>query len=278
MLTLFQSLVLGLVQGVTELFPISSLGHSVILPTLLGWNINQTDPAFVTFIVVTHLATALVLLAFFARDWWQIIAGMWRSVVEREIRSDNVSGKIGWLLVVSSIPAGLLGILFEKQLSALFAYPFYAGIFLIGNGILLYATELFIHKRQGTEEVFGLSFPKALGIGFMQSLALFPGFSRTGASLAGSVLAGLTRENAARYAFLLATPIIFAAALLKIPKLSLSGESVDLASFGIGALAAGMGAYFSIRFLTRYFKANTLTPFALYCVLIGFIAVLVILH
>lgn len=279
MLTIFQSLVLGLLQGVTELFPISSLGHSVILPSLLGWRVDQTNPAFVTFIVVTHLATALVLLLFFWDDWRKIIAGIFRSLSQRQIRTEDTYAKIGWLLVVSSVPVGVLGILFEKQFSALFAFPFFAGLFLIGNSIMLYGAELLIRKRASLgdvsyERVAQMSWAKAIGIGFMQSLALFPGFSRTGASLSGSLLAGLSHEDAARYAFLLATPIIFAAGILKIPELSLSGEIVNIWSFVVGAAAAAAAAYVSVRFLVRYFKTNTLTPFALYCAAIGLVVVL----
>lgn len=279
MLTIFQSLVLGLLQGVTELFPISSLGHSVILPSLLGWQIDQSNPAFVTFIVVTHVATAIVLFFFFWEDWKRIIAGIFRSLAKRQIRTEDTYAKIGWLLIVSSVPVGIFGILFEKQFSALFAFPFFAGLFLIGNGIMLYGAELLIRKRASFgdfnyERVARMTWLKATGIGLMQSLALFPGFSRTGASLSGSLLAGLSHEDAARYAFLLATPIIFAAGLLKIPELSLSGQSVDVWSFVVGAAAAAAAAYVSVRFLTRYFKTNTLMPFALYCAAIGLVVVL----
>lgn len=279
MLTIFQSLVLGLLQGVTELFPISSLGHSVILPSLLGWHVDQSNPAFVTFIVVTHVATAIVLFFFFLEDWKRIIAGIFRSLAERQIRTEDTYAKIGWLLIVSSVPVGIFGILLEKQFSALFAYPFFAGLFLIGNGIMLYGAELLIRKRPSVgdfnyQRVARMSWLKATGIGLMQSLALFPGFSRTGASLSGSLLAGLSHEDAARYAFLLATPIIFAAGLLKIPELSLSGDSVNIWSFVVGAAAAAAAAYVSVRFLTKYFKTNTLTPFALYCAAIGLVVVL----
>jgi undecaprenyl-diphosphatase len=218
MLNLFQSVILGLLQGVTELFPISSLGHTVILPSLLGWRIDQYDPAFLTFIVVTHLATALVLLGFFWEDWLKIIAGIFRSLQRRSIDVDDTYARLGWLLVVSSVPVGLLGILFEKSLSALFAVPLYAGLF--GNGVLLYGTELLIRQRPSQEKhsyerVARMSWADAVKVGLMQSLALLPGFSRTGATLAGSLLVGLSHQDSSRYAFLLATPIIFAAAELR---------------------------------------------------------------
>jgi undecaprenyl-diphosphatase len=267
MITTLQSFILGLLQGVTELFPISSLGHSVILPSLLHWKLNQSDPAFVTFIVVTHLATAIVLLVYFWSDWWKIIGSMLRS-------------KVGWRIVVASIPVGVLGILFEKEFSALFALPLFAAMFLIGNGLMLYTAERLIRRRP-QQAVFSyariarMSWLDALKVGFMQCLALFPGFSRTGASLVGGLLAGLSHEDAMRFAFLLATPIIFAAALLKIPELTLSGQNVSITPFIIGAVTAGVGAYFSVRFLTKYFETKTLVPFAWYCVLFGAFAVVV---
>src|SRR5271166_5972841 len=265
MLNLFQSLVLGLLQGVTELFPISSLGHTVILPSLFGWRIDQYDPAFLTFIVVTHLATALVLLGFFWDDWVKIIAGILRSLQRRSIDVEDTYGRIGWLLVVSSIPVGLLGILFEKSLSALFA-------------VLLYATEMLLRRRpklekHSYERVARMTWTDAVKVGLMQCLALLPGFSRTGASLAGSLVVGLSHEDAARYAFLLATPIIFAAAVLKIPELTLSGEPLSLAPFAVGAVASAAGAYVSVRYLTVYFKTRTLIPFAWYCLAAGLFAV-----
>lgn len=278
MLSVTQSLVLGLLQGVTELFPVSSLGHSVIFPTLVGWRVDQHDPTFLTFIVVTHLATALVLFLFFFDDWKRILGGMLRSLRIREIRADDTYARIGWLLVVSSVPVGILGILFEKQFSALFAVPFFAGLFLIGNGILLYGAELLVRRRpheetHSYERVARLSWGQAIKVGLMQCLALFPGFSRTGATLAGGLLVGFSHQDAARYAFLLATPIIFAAGVLKIPELLLSGESFSVTPFVIGALAAAAGAYVSVRYLTRYFQTKTLTPFAFYCLAVGGLAV-----
>jgi undecaprenyl-diphosphatase len=174
----------------------------------------------------------------------------------------------------------VLGILFEKEFSALFALPLFAAMFLIGNGLMLYTAERLIRRRP-QQAVFSyariarMSWLDALKVGFMQCLALFPGFSRTGASLVGGLLAGLSHEDAMRFAFLLATPIIFAAALLKIPELTLSGQNVSITPFIIGAVTAGVGAYFSVRFLTKYFETKTLVPFAWYCVLFGAFAVVV---
>ena len=268
-----QALLLGLLQGITELFPVSSLGHSVILPKLLGWNIDQSDPSFLFFLVVTHLATSLVLFVFFWREWLTILRGMFRSLQNRVISNDDVPAKIGWLLVVSTIPAGVLGLLFEDTLKKLFATPLIASIFLMMNGLLLWGVEV-LRKRSvatsGDIYIARMTWSQAVRVGLMQCLALLPGFSRTGATLAGGLFVGLSHEDAARYSFLLATPIIFAASALKIPELMASG--MDEHAIAVGALSAAVGAYLSVRFLTNYFKTNTLKPFAVYCFCAGLLA------
>jgi undecaprenyl-diphosphatase len=277
-----QAAILGLLQGVSELFPISSLGHSVILPQLLGWDIHQNDPYFITFLVATHLATALVLLAFFWRDWVRIVRGVWRSLAEREIAPDNVDGRLGWLLVVGTIPAGLLGLLFEDSLRSVFASAQSAAAFLVANGVMLYGAELLRRRAPVTEPgsshegaagdariAHTTSWTGALGVGAAQALALIPGFSRSGASMAGGLLVGLSNEDAARLSFLLATPIIGAAAALKLPELlGPEGDGVRGPAL-LAALCAALTAYLSVRFLMRYFETNRLTPFAIYCVLAG---------
>ena len=280
MLTYLQSIVLGGLQGVTELFPISSLGHSVILPALLGWNIDQQSDSFLVFLVVTHLATALVLLAFFASDWILIVKGIFRSLKNRRIDPSDTYERLAWLLVVATFPAGILGLLFEDQLRTLFASGRVAAAILILNGALLYGSELLKRRRHakasaGDAAIASLSWGQAVGIGFMQSLALLPGFSRTGASLAGGLGAGLEHTSAARFAFLLATPIIFAAAVLKLPDLFFA-QSYSLGPIFAGVAAAALGAYLSVKFLTRYFRTNTLTPFAIYCACAGAFAFLIL--
>ena len=219
-----QAILLGLLQGFAELVPISSLGHSVIVPQLLGWNIHQNDAYFIDFLVATHLATALVLLVFFWRDWVRIVKGLWRSLQEREIAPDNTDGKLGWLLVIGTIPAGILGLLFENALRDVFASGKSASFFLILNGIMLYGAERL--RRRAPEAVSSdgeesdrriagvLRYVHSVFVGATQSLALIPGFSRSGASMAGGLLVGLNNEDAARFSFLLATPIIGAAAVL----------------------------------------------------------------
>lgn len=276
MISYVQALILGLLQGLTELFPISSLGHSVILPKLLGWSIAQQDPFFVVFLVATHLATALVLVGLFWTDWRAVVCGLWRSLVEREVRSDDEAAKLGWLLVVGTIPVGILGLLLEEPLRSVFASARSAAFFLILNGLMLFLAERFRRRRPGTEKedssnrhLAQLSWWQAIGVGTIQAIALIPGFSRSGASMAGGILIGLSNEDAARYSFLLATPVIGAAALLKLPELFQPANRLFIGPAIIGSISAAIAAYLAVRFLLRYFKTNRLTPFALYCVLIG---------
>ncbi|MGZ4269901.1 MAG: undecaprenyl-diphosphate phosphatase [Solirubrobacteraceae bacterium] len=271
-----QAAVLGLLQGFSELFPISSLGHSVVLPRTLGWNIHQNDDYFLTFLVATHFATALVLFAFFFADWMRILAGMGRSLRDREIRDPHA--KLGWLLVVGTIPAGLLGLALEHPLRSVFASAQSAAFFLMLNGVMLFGAERLRRRapvpgdaagEPDTEVAGRLSYRASLGIGAAQAIALVPGFSRSGASMSGGLVAGLSNEYAARFSFLLATPVIGAAALLKLPDLFGSkGDGVRGPAF-VGALCAAVTAYLSVRFLMRFFETNRLTPFAWYCVVVG---------
>jgi len=283
MITYFQAIVIGLLQGISELFPISSLGHSVILPKLLGWNINQSDPFFLTFLVATHLATATVLFVFFWKDWINIIKGLGRSLRDRQIKNDDTWAKLGWLLVIGTIPAGILGLLFKENLQSLFASPKSAALFLILNGAVLYGAEILRKKapqnkdgHESYQNIAKLSWWQATKVGLSQILALIPGLSRSGSTMAGSLLVGLSNEDAARFSFLLATPIIGAAAALSLPDFfkpqnySLIGPSIA------GGLAAALAAYFSVKFLVKYFHTNKLTPFAIYCVAGGIIYSLIL--
>jgi len=270
--------VLGLLQGVSELFPVSSLGHSVILPKLLGWNIHQNDKYFITFLVATHLATALVLLGFFWRDWVRIIKGLGRSLRDRGIDPADTDAKLGWLLVIGTIPAGILGLLLEHALRHAFASARSAAFFLILNGFLLYGAELLRRRAPQVDEdddariARQMSWRGAFGVGAAQALALIPGFSRSGATMGGGLLVGLSNKDAARFAFLLATPIIGAAAVLKLPDLFGSqGDGVRGQAL-VGALCSAVTAYLAVRFLMRFFETNTLVPFAVYCVAAGLAA------
>ena len=276
MISYFQAILLGLLQGFAELFPISSLGHTVLIPAVLHWQIDRGSDAFLAFLVLTHLATALVLLGFFWRDWVKIVVGLLRSLRDREIRPDDTYAKLGWLIVVSTIPAGFIGLLFQEALQALFATATVVAIALILNGVLLYGVELL--KRRHVDEgppddtkLAGLSWRQAVLIGLAQCLALIPGFSRTGSAMAGGLLSGLSHENAGRYSFLLATPIILAAAVLKVPDLFANGGQGAGEAFA-GAICAAISAFFSVRFLVKYFETQSLRPFAIYCAIAGIVA------
>ena len=271
----FQGAMLGLLQGVSELFPVSSLGHSVILPRLVGWHIHQNDPFFITFLVATHLATAIVLLLFFRSDWWRIVKGIGRSLRDRGIAPEDTDAKLGWLLVVGTIPAGILGILLQDKLRSVFASAQSAAIFLFLNGLLLYGAE---RLRRRAPQVEGdddariakqVSWRSATLVGAAQALALIPGFSRSGATMGGSLLVGLSNRVAARFAFLLATPIIGAAAVLKLPDLAGKSGNGVRGPAAVGAVCAALTAYLAVRYLMRYFETKTLTPFAIYCAAAG---------
>ena len=239
LITYFQAVVIGLLQGITELFPISSLGHAVILPKLVGWDLNQDKPYFLAFLVATHLATATVLFLFFLPEWLRVLRGLGRSLRDRQISPGDADARLAWLLVVGTIPAGLIGLIFEHKLRSLFASPTAAAAFLTANGLILFAAEYLRRRAPGADErarelehvpqsetsseadkrLATLGFREAVGVGTAQAAALFPGISRAGVTIGGGLFVGLTHEDAARYAFLLATPIIGAAALLKLPDL-----------------------------------------------------------
>ncbi len=282
MLTYTQAIILGALQGATELFPVSSLGHSVILPQLLGWNVDQNADFFLSFLVAAHLATSLVLFAFFFKDWVKIIKGLFRSLLRFRIEPGDTYARLGWLLVAATVPAGLLGLALERKLKLLFAAPALVASMLILNGILLYGAE-FLRSKGGCaaearsdEALSGLSWKKALKVGLAQCLALIPGFSRTGATVGGGLLVGLDHKSAARFSFLLATPIIFAAAALKLPGLAKTASPHSLGVTLAGAIVAAIAAYLSVRFLTKYFETKTLKPFAAYCIVAGLLSLIVL--
>jgi undecaprenyl-diphosphatase len=277
MLSIFQAIIIGLVQGFTELFPVSSLGHSVILPKILHWNIQQTDPHFLTFLIATHLATAIVLFLFFWHDWVKILKGLIRSIRSRQIAKDDTYARLGWLLVAGSIPAGILGLLFEKSLRHAFASARIAAAFLIVNGVILWTADYLraraITRRErnttSDEKLVRLRFSQAFLIGLAQAAALLPGISRSGSAMAGGLRAGLDYENAARFSFLLATPIIGAAAVLKLPELFSPDAASIRSAIIVGSLCAAASAFVSVKFLVRYFETRTLKPFAIYSVIAG---------
>jgi undecaprenyl-diphosphatase len=270
----FQAIVLGLLQGIAEPFPISSLGHSVILPRLVGWNIHQNDPYFIDFLVAVHLATAVVLFVFFFKDWVRIVRGLGRSLRQREIRADDIDARLGWLLVVGTIPPGILGLLLESPLRKVFADATSAAAFLVVNGIALLLFERLRSRPPAPGDADGdadariarLPWWKAVAVGVSQAAALIPGISRAGFSMGGGLLAGLSNEDALRYAFLLATPIIGAAALLKLPDLLGASGHLVRGQALVAALCAAATAVLAVKFLLRYFRTNRLSPFGVYCI------------
>jgi undecaprenyl-diphosphatase len=279
----FQAAVLGLLQGVAEPFPISSLGHGVILPRLVHWNIHQNDKFFLTFLIATHLATAIVLVFFFLKDWVRIVKGLGRSLRDREIARGDVDARVGWLLVIGTIPAGIIGVLLQDPLRKLFASPQSAAAFLIVNGFLLFAFERLRrrppargdHVGDADTQIAKLSWRQAGAVGVAQAAALVPGISRSGITMGGGLMVGLSNEMAARYGFLLATPIIGAAAVLKLPDLlGPTGNGVRGPAL-VGALCAALTTIFAVKFLLKYFETNRLTPFAAYCVAAGLICTLI---
>jgi len=285
MITYLQALILGLIQGVTELFPISSLGHSVLVAYVLNWhNVIKQESAnesqFLSFLVVMHLATAVALIYFYRAEWRRIIAGLFQSVKTKTYwNHKNKDSKMGWLLIAATIPAGLFGVVFEHHLRSQFAKPFSAMFFLIVNGFILLAGDRYIKQhpvhrsRQGsslaktnqhTSEK--LTLPRAMLIGVAQIGALFAGISRSGITMVSGLYSDLTHEDAARFSFLLATPIILAAGVYKLPDfLGPNGNGVRGQELA-GALVAGIAAYFSVKYLDKYFKNRDLKPFGLYCI------------
>lgn len=283
MLNYLQASILGIVQGIAEPFPVSSLGHSVIVPRLFGWAINQNDPFFLTFLVATHAATALVFFIIFWKEWKKIILGVLRSLRHWTIPAGDTYAKLGWLLIVGTVPAAILGLVLQKKLEVIFASAQYATFFLMLNGILLYGAEMLrrhmpqsaiaeSEKDSDKNIVRQVGWKQTLYVGTAQALALIPGFSRSGASMGGGLLVGLNNEEAARFSFLLATPVIGAAAVLKLPSLFSSSNHGQLGVAVVGALFAAVTSWLAVKFLLRFFTSNRLTSFAVYCFLAGALA------
>ena len=281
----FQAIVLGFLQGVTELFPISSLGHTVLFPTLFGWNSlvkaqSQSESFWLAFVVTLHLGSALGLLAYYWRDWVKIVTAFFHTLSTR--KAETADERLAWLIIVASIPAGLFGLVFEHQLRTLTAKPEIAAIFLTINGCVLLAAERFRRRAEvrelalregakpdGARELATLAYREALVVGVAQSTALVAGISRDGVTMGTGLARGLDHSDSARFAFLLATPIILAASIFKMPDLlghlgdGVRGQAV------VACAVAAVTAVFTVRFLVGYFKTKTLTPFAVYCMLFG---------
>ena len=282
-LSYVEAVIVGAAQGITELFPVSNLGHSVLVPALLGgqWaqdlNVSAPQSPYLAFIVGLHVATAAALLVFFWRDWLRILAGFVSSVRHRRIQTSDE--RLAWLIVVATIPVGLAGLLLEQLFRTTLGKPIPAAVFLFLNGIALYAGEV-LRKRTADDEpehsgeavdsrLAELPMGRGVLIGSAQILALLPGISRSGIAIVAGLWRGLSHEDAARFSFLLATPIILAAGVYKIPELfgplgaGIGGQVLA------GSIASFVCAYLSVRYLTRYFQTRTLTPFAVYCALVG---------
>jgi undecaprenyl-diphosphatase len=270
-MTFAQALLLAVLQGASELFPISSLGHTVLVPALLRWRIDRSDPGFLAFVVALHFGTAVALIAFYRHDWTRIVRA-WFASVARGRLSDDESEKIAWLLVAGTIPVAILGLLLEKPVRQLFGSPALVAGFLIVNAFIMFAGE---RLRRGAREggkpraLVSLTWTDGVKVGASQALALFPGISRSGSSIVGGLLLGLSHDDAARFSFLLATPAIFAASVLELPRLFSAAAAGMLPEAALGALVAGLVAYASVAFLTRYFHTNDLRPFGWYCLIFG---------
>ncbi len=368
-MTYFQAVVIALIQGVTEMFPISSLGHSVLVPAWFGgsWQslVTQSSQAnsessfYLAYIVALHCATALALLWFFRADWVRIIRGFLRtlpasvrlSTRERRLRLSvqDKDERLAWMIIFATIPVGLTGIALEHVFRTLFAKPEAAAIFLFVNGLILFGAEALrrsaVRRKQADvpvtaaqpvqsyapasppwepaapgysaasgygdpaipqspahlagqgasashrepsggraaadiaaaersdERISGLSYPDAIVIGAAQILALLAGISRSGVTMAGGLWRGLDHEDAARFAFLLATPVILAAGVLKVPSLAGPAGAHIHGQVVVGFIVCGIAAYASVRFLVRWFETRTLTPFAIYCLVFGLLSV-----
>ena len=319
-LTYLEASVVGLIQGVTELFPVSSLGHNVLIPALIGgsWasdlNVSTAESPYLAFIVGLHVATAIALLIYFWRDWIRIIGGFFSSLGHWQgwhPRMETRDETLAWMIILATIPVGLVGLRGEHTFRVLFGKPILAGVFLIINGVILYCGERFRSRAsveadkevaaeretalvssghgmarhasgqqavrreelalamRSDDRLSRMGYGRALVIGSAQVLALLAGISRDGVAMVAGMARGLSREDAARFAFLLATPVILAAGALKVGDLMGPLGNGIRGQILVGSLLSGIGAYLSVRFLVRYFQTRTLTPFAIYCFVFG---------
>jgi undecaprenyl-diphosphatase len=313
-----EAAVIGLLQGVTELFPVSSLGHSVLVPAVIGgsWardlNVSRPESPYLAFIVGLHVATAIALIVYFWRDWVRIIGGFFSSLRHRRVQTEYE--RLAWMLILATIPVGITGLLLEHTFRTLLAKPSPTAIFLMLNGVVLFGAE-WLRRRQeaaaavgnGTTalhptvenpdgaatasrsgrvdviddvaldaEITRMSIGRAVLIGCAQIIALAPGFSRSGVTMAAGLNRGLSHETAARFSFLLATPVILAAGALKIPDLMGPLGAGIRPQVVLGSVMSGVAAYLSVRFLSRYFEHRSLRPFAWYCVVAGAVALVLV--
>jgi undecaprenyl-diphosphatase len=269
----------ALIQGATELFPVSSLGHAVIVPALLHWNINQAAPSFLPFVVMLHVGTATALLLYFWRTWWDILLGVFGSGAPEQVRAHRA---LLLRLIIATLPAVVIGFALKKPIRHLFASPEIAAVFLIANAALLLLGERLRRSYAGRAATpFGqLTLMDALIIGFFQCLAFLPGISRSGAAIVGGLTRGADHEGAARFAFLMATPVIAGATVVEVPKLVHAHQIHGLLGLALlAAIVAGITAFVSTAFLMRYFRNNdqwALKPFAAYCAIFGLFSIVML--
>ena len=273
-MTWLQAMILAVLQGVSELFPISSLGHTVLIPAILRWRIDRSDPTFLAFVVALHLGTAIALIAFYRTTWVRIVRKLVASVARGSLSSDP-DEHLGWLLVVGTIPVGVLGVLLKKPVEAFFGSTALVAGFLILNAFVMFAGEALrraeIRKQAvATQPLESLPWRDGGIIGLAQGAALLPGISRSGSSIVAGLLLKLSHEDAANYSFLLATPVIFAASVLEIPELvgPHSTGALMLQSL-VGGIVAAVTAFLSVSFLTKWFASHDLRPFGWYCLAFG---------
>jgi undecaprenyl-diphosphatase len=334
-LTFVEASVVGFFQGVTELFPVSSLGHSILIPALVGgsWatdlNVSASNSPYLAFIVGMHVMTAIAMIIYFWRDWIRIIRGFFTSLRDRAARTTEQ--KLAWMIILGTVPVGLVGVVAQHAFTEIFSKAVIAAYFLMANGVILFAAERFRPRasKQADEQVEAerrasgqprversrqpvddwsapppaqpgqrvagrhasghaavrqqefsdavrsdmrlarLGYLQGMLIGAMQILALLAGISRDGIVMVGGMFRGLSREDAARFSFLLSAPVILAAGVLKLPELMGSEGNGIRPQILVGSVLSGIGAYLALRFLVKYFQTRTLTPFAIYCVLAG---------
>jgi undecaprenyl-diphosphatase len=305
----------GLVQGVSELFPVSSLGHGVLLPALIGgkWaqdmSMSAPNSPYLDILVAAHVGTAIALVVFFWHDWVRIVGGLLTSIRDRRVETDDQ--RLAWLLVIGTIPVGIAGILLDKIVQHDLGKPIPASVFLALNGVVLFGVERILRNKSDDEQFMNalrrpdgsdddtvmiqavsatdtttpmgvltgtmavdarlakLSVREVIGIGAAQILALLPGISRSGTTITAGLLRGLKHDEAARFAFLLATPAIAGAGLFKMPDLLKPEMQGSLGPAMVCLVVAGVAAFISVRFLTSYFETRTLTPFGIYCLVGG---------
>lgn len=265
----------ALMQGATELFPVSSLGHAVVVPALLHWNINQDAPSFLPFVVMLHAGTAIALLAYFWRTWWEMLLGLLGRGTPDEVLAQRA---LLLRLIVATIPAVVIGVIVKKTVAHLFATPEIAAIFLILNaGLLLLGERLRRRRKTHVGGIEQLRMIDAFIIGLFQCLAFLPGISRSGATMVGGLTRGIDHEGSARFSFLMATPVIAGASVLEIPHLLHHRAAVHgvLGMAVLAAIVAAIVAFLSTAFLMRYFRGHdnwSLGPFAAYCAALGILS------